>query len=35
MLEVMSVDSVNQEVANLNARIDAKVRAMEAAQKGR
>jgi hypothetical protein len=35
MLEVMSVDAVNQEVANLNARIDAKVRAMEAASKRR
>jgi hypothetical protein len=35
MLEVMSVDAVNQEVANLNARIDAKVRAMEVASKGR
>lgn len=35
MLEVMSVDAVNQEVANLNARIEAKVRAMDAANKRR
>jgi hypothetical protein len=34
MLEVMSVDAVNQEVANVKARIEAKVRAMEAASKG-
>lgn len=33
MLEVMSVEAVNREVSNLDARIAAKVAAMEA-QKG-